>query len=265
MSKKPYSSTSVPLSELFLASRDGNFAAANDIVTKFFQTQNTPSPRRGFFSKKSSKPADPSPQRARELLEFDGYYILDSGKKVRHVTPLLVAARFGHSAIVDLLLRHGANPNHQNSGKVTPLFVAAQYCHAQAVGSLLAAGASIDCQTVTGTTPLSKACEAGSAPIAALLLQRGADARAARNDGTTCLFHACAANDAATAQLLLEAGADSNAMSPLVVAAAHGNLALIELLVSKGASLESQLIQRYIFIFILFFHFFFLILFTIIN
>lgn len=46
-------------------------------------------------------------------------------------TPLHVAALHGHSALVALLIRHGANVNARTNQSATPLHLASQNCHVQ--------------------------------------------------------------------------------------------------------------------------------------
>ena len=58
-----------------------------------------------------------------------------------HVTPLHSAASGGHSAIVKLLLEHGADPNAAQDGGFTPLHSAAQNDDRESVEALLEAGA----------------------------------------------------------------------------------------------------------------------------
>ncbi|XP_043228378.1 tonsoku-like protein [Amphibalanus amphitrite] len=71
--------------------------------------------------------------------------------------PLHEAANFGHTAIVALLLEHGAHvndPGGQHCGGVTPLHDAAGNGHLAVARQLLAAGADPGAVTEDGTTPL---------------------------------------------------------------------------------------------------------------
>ena len=77
--------------------------------------------------------------------------------------PLLQAAADGRTAIVALLLRHGASPNvagdTRNSGnsQVTPLEVAAQHSHLEICEILLRAGANPNHHSFSGETALHNA------------------------------------------------------------------------------------------------------------
>ena len=68
------------------------------------------------------------------------------------------AARFGHTAIADYLIRRGANVNADAGGGWTPLHLAAQRGHLETVKQLVAHGANVRARTSaipesTGTQP----------------------------------------------------------------------------------------------------------------
>jgi ankyrin repeat protein len=74
-------------------------------------------------------------------------YLLSKGASVHdkdnnlQSTPLIFAAATGKTAIVQLLLNHGANVNERRGDGCFPLYIASQNGHAQTVHVLLQAGA----------------------------------------------------------------------------------------------------------------------------
>jgi ankyrin repeat protein len=109
--------------------------------------------------------------------------------------PLHMAAAWGSPAMVEELLRHGADP-HLDDGWGEPLHEAAEGGRADVVVLLLAAGAYTDHRRATPSeahrlddraTPLHLAVEAGSAATAATLLAKGAAVNLPDCDGCTPL------------------------------------------------------------------------------
>ena len=60
-------------------------------------------------------------------------------------TPLLLAARRGHTQAVQLLLQHGAATDKPNSAGVTPLIAATLFGHDETVAALLARCGHMGC------------------------------------------------------------------------------------------------------------------------
>jgi ankyrin repeat protein len=85
-------------------------------------------------------------------------------------TPLLFAVFFNASpALIDALLKHGADINAQNDRGVTALHLAAGAGNELLVALLLGQGANRDLATVSGYTPLRLAQTKGLKNIVALL------------------------------------------------------------------------------------------------
>jgi ankyrin repeat protein len=96
--------------------------------------------------------------------------------RVQGITPLLLGANNGSSAMIDLLLTAGANANTTNEVGTTPLMMAASSGSVDAVQELLAYGADINAQEKTyGQTALMFAANRNRAPVVKVLLQKGAD------------------------------------------------------------------------------------------
>jgi uncharacterized protein len=99
-----------------------------------------------------------------------------------------LAAHFGHTDVVRVLLERGADPNrvarHAHL-KVTALHAAAAGSHTEVARLLLDAGAEVDAEQPGGFTPLHAAAQNGNAAFVRLLLERGADAAKRTAEGKT--------------------------------------------------------------------------------
>jgi ankyrin repeat protein len=134
--------------------------------------------------------------------------------------------------MAELLIEKGENVN-QNSGEdnETPLHHAAAYGRGEVLEVLVAHGADVQHQNSVGETPLIEAAEHGERETAALLLKHRALAGAADRMGRTPLHHAARKGDKELVLLLLESGADPAAKdrkgkraSEWAAEAGHGEL-----------------------------------------
>ena len=120
------------------------------------------------------------------------------------------------------------NPDPVDRLGMTPLMLAARYGHTGAAERLLELGASPSARDEEERSPLHHAAEGGSAGIVRLLLDAGADAGAADAYGRTPLHTAAEHGGAAAVELLLGAGAPPDARdaisrsAPLHLAAREG-------------------------------------------
>jgi ankyrin repeat protein len=91
-------------------------------------------------------------------------------------TALLQAVRLRNDAVVDVLLKSGANPNViEEMGGATPLHIAAGRGLTNIAASLLNTRAAVNATDSRGETPLGYALHEGHLGMASLLKQRGAN------------------------------------------------------------------------------------------
>ena len=162
------------------------------------------------------------------------------------VTPLVLAAENGNAAVIEQLLKAGADPNSTVRSGETPLMLAARTGRVPAVKALLSAGAKVNAkEDWNGQTALMWAAAAGQGPAVQALIEGGADIRARSNAGTTPLMFAVRKGDMRSVQAMLAAGADVNEKrpdlaTPLLVAIINGHEDLVDLLLDKGADPNAE-------------------------
>ncbi|KAK4078540.1 uncharacterized protein Triagg1_2871 [Trichoderma aggressivum f. europaeum] len=168
-------------------------------------------------------------------------------------TPLSYAARNGHTAVVQLLLDKGADFKLTDIRGWTPLSYAAETGHTAIVQLLLERGADFELNVARGRTPLSYAAENGHTAIVRLLLGRGADINSMDEElEPTPLFLVAPAVkvDMPVVQRLLDSLKDIDmdkklkdsrrGRTPLLWAAMNGHEAIVQLLLDKGANIDSK-------------------------
>jgi ankyrin repeat protein len=102
-------------------------------------------------------------------------------------TPLYIAAKEGHVAVVKLLLEKGAAIEAKADDGCTPLSIAAFNGHADLVALLLERGAAIEGKHKDSVTPLEMAAQQGHLEVVRRLLEKGAAVNAKDKDGFTAL------------------------------------------------------------------------------
>ncbi|XP_015252576.1 PREDICTED: ankyrin repeat and SOCS box protein 2-like isoform X2 [Cyprinodon variegatus] len=183
-------------------------------------------------------------------------YLIEKGADVNMqtcegVTALHEASKNGHQDIVAFLLTKNADANKPDNSGLLPLHFAAQYGHHQIVSMLV---------SVTGRaklrhswiSPLHLAAQHDRHSAATVLLKAGADVNATlacshslqyADRRATALYFAVANGSRRTAEVLLNAGASLSLdpVSPLLMAARHGCVSTVSLLLERGADLNARL------------------------
>ena len=135
----------------------------------------------------------------------DANSVVRLGNKTR--TLLHIAAHFKSAEVVDLLIRHGANPNALDEKGGRPAGWAAQSGSVDILKQLKAAGGDILAADRSLSTPLIAASLAGKIDAVQLLVEAGAPLNAQSLDGDTALTAAVQAQHTAIVKLLLKNGA----------------------------------------------------------
>ncbi|KAG4261953.1 hypothetical protein FPRO03_11421 [Fusarium proliferatum] len=162
-------------------------------------------------------------------------------------TALSYAAGNGHSAVVKLLLKKGANIDRRDSSSETALSRACMGQHAATARILLENHAQVDPKDDEYQTPLSLAAEMGHAAIVQLLLENRAEVDSMTEDRQTPLLMAATNGHKNIVQLLLNNGADvywtDNYMeTALSLAVYRGHTAVVQLLLDSDAEVDSETI-----------------------
>ncbi|CAK7200143.1 hypothetical protein SEUCBS139899_002833 [Sporothrix eucalyptigena] len=183
--------------------------------------------------------------------------LLDEGANIEakdrdQRTPLDLASRRGHTALIELLIDRGADIQGTKYHRSTPLIHAITGRHQAAVQLLLDKGADVlvkkaGVKTTLDATVLDAAGAAGDEKIMKLLLDRGAEQFPDIQGGDACY---CALRSAAwnghqaVMQLLLDRGTDINALDSrgnllLAVAAECNGADAVQRLLDKGADIDA--------------------------
>ncbi|CAB0043472.1 unnamed protein product [Trichogramma brassicae] len=176
-------------------------------------------------------------------------------------TPLHAALQRKHFKVVELLLTRGANANSANEEGSTPLHNICNRYNDDDFGSKtldvfldinaeLDQPVQLDVQDKKGDTPLHLALKKYNKKMAVLLLKYGASPNLTNEDGRTPLHIVCSDcwDDLARTflktiddmQQTVEVDArDKKGWTPLHVALVHGDIAIAELLLKRGADQNS--------------------------
>src|SRR5258708_6238082 len=160
-------------------------------------------------------------------------------------TPLHQVSQRGRLDIVELLVKHHADPDTRDSRQHTPLMKASLDGKLDVVHVLLRNGASADSHDPDGWTSLMVTSQSGHLDVVRLLLQSGAAIDAHDNDGRTSLMVASKNGHLDVVRLLLQSGAaidahDNDGRTSLMVASHNGHLDVIRLLLQSGAAIDAH-------------------------
>ena len=162
-------------------------------------------------------------------------------------TPLHVAATYGSHEVVSTLLDRGVEIDVVRSDGYSALMCAAIWRKPPAIGeALIAAGADVNLRsTSSGRAALHHAAGNGSDALVRALLQSGADKDIRTNNGTTPVMTAAARGQLIVFDTLLGAGADlhlrctSDGSSLLHHAAGGGNAEIVSVALRHGAYVDA--------------------------
>jgi cytohesin len=172
--------------------------------------------------------------------------LLGAAGSARADTPLIDAVLRGDRAVVERLVKGGADVNAANEYGATALFAASAGGRTAIVRLLLDAKADPNAALLSGETPLMAAIDDGHADVARLLVERGADVnRQETRGGQTALMWAAANRSPELVALLLERRADVRARSKghftaLLFAAQQGDVESGRLLLQAGADVDER-------------------------
>ncbi len=141
--------------------------------------------------------------------------------QVDGTTALHWAVRLDDLDTADMLIRAGANVSAANRAGATPMQLAALNGNAAMVEKLVKAGADPNAPlTPSGDTALMMASRTGKTDAVSVLLESGANVNAKETwGGTTALMWAVSERHPAAVKVLIDRGADVNARSNFVPAA----------------------------------------------
>ncbi|KAL3814700.1 hypothetical protein ACJIZ3_015968 [Penstemon smallii] len=154
-------------------------------------------------------------------------------------TPLIHAAREGHTATAKYLINSGADPSISSETGNTALHHSAGIGDIELLKFLLTKSINVDLQSVVGT-PLIWAAGSSQEDAVKVLLEHNANPNVKTEDDITPLLAAVAAGSSACVELLIKAGSNVNVTAaggatPLFVAAHGGSAEIIQFLLQAGA------------------------------
>jgi ankyrin repeat protein len=176
-------------------------------------------------------------------------------------TPLMEASRRGNLATVRVLLAKNANPNaRESNGGQNALMWAVSQRQSAVVEELLKHGADVQAGSKSGFTPLMFAAQQGDEDSARILLRAGAKPNDAQpKTGLTSLMIASAMANVKAVDVLLDNGADPNLADAngytslhrvvrdsdygINLASKDAILAIVKSLLTHGANPNARLVQ----------------------
>ncbi len=178
--------------------------------------------------------------------------LLDSGTKVSlrdaaGKTALVYAVAGGKKEVADLLLSYGASMKETNNFKDEILLGLALHGDDDSIMEIVKQGANVNYSSEAGVTPLHFLCARKniSTSIIKFLIDQGANINTKAQNGTTPLLVACVMRNEKVVLYLLDYPVHMGAfgerqVTPLMIAAATGQMQAVIKLLAKGASIFAQ-------------------------
>lgn len=159
-------------------------------------------------------------------------------------TPLNLAVARGHTKVVELLVKEGANINARNAYHGDALQVAACNGHEDIVKLLLSKGAVVNAKSGNFGNALQAAAFRGHQQVVKLLLHEGAEVNTQGGQYMNALQAASFKGHKQIVELLFDNGAEVNPQGDdsnvLQSAVQEGHDQIVELLLDKGAKVGAQ-------------------------
>ncbi|KAJ6141591.1 Mg2+ transporter protein CorA-like/Zinc transport protein ZntB [Penicillium chermesinum] len=186
------------------------------------------------------------------------YQFRNISKPTEGVTPLILAATLGHTEIVKLLMKRGADIRATTTTySYTAFALAAHEGQLEVVKAILEHRKAeleddekpediLECRAGNDETPLIFASWYGRGPVVDYLISEGADVTAKDNDNNTGLHHAAWEGSIDPTTSLLNADPsivdwrNDSEETAFLLTARNGALAVAEFLLEKGASLTAR-------------------------
>ena len=157
-------------------------------------------------------------------------------------TALMMASKEGYRSIVELLIKNGADVNKQSYGLYyNSLRYALDHCHKDIVEFLVENNSDLEQKDKGENTPFLWVARFGSKEDLEYFFDKGADINALNKYGQDALKLAVLSGKIEKVKFLVEKGMDIHKKdktwecTPLISAAEHGYLDIIEYLLDKGA------------------------------
>lgn len=159
-------------------------------------------------------------------------------------TALHIASHNEDTAVVNLLLAKGANPDLQNGQGNTPFLIALWYDNYLVAQRLSNAIDNVNVQGDGGCTPLILAARNDYLDMTQFLIDKGSDINAKDDYGWSALHYAARNNNTEMIRLLVSNGADVEirndiGQTPLHLAAGQGEPDCLQLLIDSGANFNA--------------------------
>ncbi|XP_046546810.1 ankyrin repeat domain-containing protein 50-like [Haliotis rubra] len=155
-------------------------------------------------------------------------------------TPVMIAARWGHKGVFDLLVSRGGDVALVSDHGDNILHVACYGGHVDMVKHILYKyHVNLDTRNQYGRTAVMVAARMGYVSVVDLLIRRGADVSLVNDEGDNLLHVACSGGHLAMVEyVVLRDLVDINCtellgMTPLMLAAKHGHIKVFDFLVSE--------------------------------